>query len=425
MAVQTPNRVLKRLAVFKRDKGGAVAMIFALAAVPLLGLTGAAIDFSSARGVKNRLQAGADAAVLEAVRLALKNDEDNNTFADYKRSDTSFGPIASGKGMFTGAAASVTNALSPSINIEVEKKGNEYFARATYSAEYKMMLPVQSIVSNLSVEGTSSSAISVSGSGYMDVYAMLDSSPSMGLGASPADIAILQAKTGCAFTCHADSPTYGATLRIDVLRSAVGDMIQTASDSVGAGDTPRIRIGLYNFEGKTKEMAAITDNYGSLKGHINKLKIHQDGTGSTNIGGSMEWLTPQVSASGNGLTPDKPKKFVFLVTDGMENKAHTWRPTNYLGPYSYYGSVGSLDPAKCKALKDKGVTVAVLYTTYYNVGSGVEWAYQSALPGVEPHLRECASPDFFFQASDASQLKKEFGKMFKKAVLATKPRLTN
>ena len=418
------RQIQRKIDAFRDNPKGVVGVVFALAIIPTMALTGLAVDFSNSTAVRNRLQAAADSAVLEAIKVAQVQDEANNVSADYKRSDVGFVPISRGNTLFQTIASADTSASSQAITIEIERKGNDYFSRGTYSAKYKMMMPTFLAPSVVSVEGKAEAALSVSGSGFMDVYTLLDASPSMGTGASPADIATLRATTGCAFTCHAADSPAGVTLRMDVLRGAVNNMITTAKNSVAEGDTPRIKIGLYPFEGTTKALIDLTDNYTQLASKVPSLKINQDGTWSTNIGGAFNWLTPKVAASGTGLTADSPKKFVFIVTDGMENRAHSWRVQNYLGPTSYGGHTGSINPAHCADLKAKGVTVAVLYTTYTDLNnSGTEWAYQSALPGVEPNLRKCASPDFFFQASNASELTTQFGKMFKKAVLATSPRL--
>jgi Flp pilus assembly protein TadG len=57
---------------FARDEGGNVAMIWGLAAVVLVGMVGAALDFSNANSAKAHLQNAADAAVLVAERMADK-----------------------------------------------------------------------------------------------------------------------------------------------------------------------------------------------------------------------------------------------------------------------------------------------------------------------------------------------------------------
>jgi Flp pilus assembly protein TadG len=58
-------RAFKRMS---RDENGAVAMLFALAFIPLLGFVGAALDYARASQTQSRLQASLDAAVLIGAR---------------------------------------------------------------------------------------------------------------------------------------------------------------------------------------------------------------------------------------------------------------------------------------------------------------------------------------------------------------------
>ncbi len=67
---QNPGRLLAR---FFRARWGNVAVTFALAAIPVIGAIGAAIDFSKASDVKTEMQNALDAAVLAGVTQASAN----------------------------------------------------------------------------------------------------------------------------------------------------------------------------------------------------------------------------------------------------------------------------------------------------------------------------------------------------------------
>lgn len=56
---------------FKADQNGATAILFALAAVPLIGLVGAAVDYSRASMAQSRIQMATDLAALSIVKLPL------------------------------------------------------------------------------------------------------------------------------------------------------------------------------------------------------------------------------------------------------------------------------------------------------------------------------------------------------------------
>src|SRR6188474_2254702 len=55
---------------FLRDRRGGVAPMFAIAIIPVIGLTGAAIDYSRANSVRTGMQAAIDATALAMAKLA-------------------------------------------------------------------------------------------------------------------------------------------------------------------------------------------------------------------------------------------------------------------------------------------------------------------------------------------------------------------
>src|SRR5256885_14888408 len=55
---------------FWRARRGGVAPMFALAVIPMIGLTGAAIDYSRANSVRTGMQAAIDATALAMAKLA-------------------------------------------------------------------------------------------------------------------------------------------------------------------------------------------------------------------------------------------------------------------------------------------------------------------------------------------------------------------
>src|ERR1044072_36949 len=55
---------------FIQDRRGAVAPIFALAIIPVIGLVGMAVDYSRTNSIRTALQASLDATALAMARLA-------------------------------------------------------------------------------------------------------------------------------------------------------------------------------------------------------------------------------------------------------------------------------------------------------------------------------------------------------------------
>lgn len=61
---------MKLLNLFRKDERGATAVIFGLSLLPVLGLAGAAVDYSRATNVRSALQKGVDGAALQLAQKA-------------------------------------------------------------------------------------------------------------------------------------------------------------------------------------------------------------------------------------------------------------------------------------------------------------------------------------------------------------------
>ena len=101
---------------------------------------------------------------------------------------------------------------------------------------------------------------------YIDFYLLLDNSPSMGVGATPADVTTMVNNTPdqCAFACHDAhnsnnyynlAKTLGVTMRIDVLRTATQQLMDTAA--VTETYSNQFRMAIYDF-GVSSDTAALT-----------------------------------------------------------------------------------------------------------------------------------------------------------------------
>jgi Flp pilus assembly protein TadG len=65
---------MRLLKSFSGDEKGAIAVIFALALVPILGVSGAAIDYARATQTRGKLQAAVDAAAIAALTFKANTD---------------------------------------------------------------------------------------------------------------------------------------------------------------------------------------------------------------------------------------------------------------------------------------------------------------------------------------------------------------
>jgi Flp pilus assembly protein TadG len=115
---------MRGLRCFLSDQRGNVAITFAAALVPTIGLTGAAVDYTRATQVKSRLQAATDAAALAAVAMKGKTLDERSTAAKRMVGETVSGTEnllvladASAKQATVAATASVRTSLMQVLNI--------------------------------------------------------------------------------------------------------------------------------------------------------------------------------------------------------------------------------------------------------------------------------------------------------------------
>jgi Flp pilus assembly protein TadG len=142
------------------------------------------------------------------------------------------------------------------------------------------------------------------------------------------------------------------------------------------------------------------------------------GSGGTHFDNAFRTMNTTIVTVGNGTTPTNTKPFVFLVTDGAQdnqtccgfagNNGATVMP---MGATSY-----------CKPLKDRGITIAVLYIPYSpiqnptHIFNNEDYVANANIPNIEPSLQDCASPGFYFSASTQQGITGALTKMFQQAL---------
>lgn len=123
-------------------------------------------------------------------------------------------------------------------------------------------------------------------------------------------------------------------------------------------------------------------------------------------------------AVGDGSSSTNTKPFVFLVTDGSQNFQTC---CNFSGSNSAT-VMPSGTSSPCQQLKSRGISVAVLYipyepiqnpTTIFNNEDNVA---NANIPSIEPSLKACASPNFYFKASAPSDIAAALAAMFNQAL---------
>jgi Flp pilus assembly protein TadG len=234
----------------------------------------------------------------------------------------------------------------------------------------------------------------------------------------------------------------GTALNATVATQGVDGLFATANNPKNQQVTGQFRIGLYPFIQNLITYSSLTSTIGpssAIQTAAQNLATLLDTGNSPNVGlGSggthFENAFPQMNtiipplgggAVGDGSSSTNTKPFVFLLTDGAQN---------FQTCCSFSGSnsatvMASGTSSPCQALKNRGITVAVLYipyepiqnpTTIYSNEDGVA---NANIPFIPPSLTSCASPNFFFQATSTSQIAAALAAMFNQALVTA--HLTN
>jgi len=191
-----------------RDRRGNVAMMAGLLAVPLLGLTGLAIDFGTATAVKAQLDLAADAAALLATTNA------SNAYLA-GASDPITPAIAAATQSFTAQSSSLAGGSISAPAVSVHQSGTLFSSEISYQGAVPTTFGRLFGVSTIAVNGKSASSLSINP--YVDIQVLMDVSSSMTIAATQVDIDRMELLTAtyspigkvpsnisekCAFACH-------------------------------------------------------------------------------------------------------------------------------------------------------------------------------------------------------------------------------
>ena len=512
-----PIRFQQSLSRFRRDRRGNVAVIFAIAAIPIVSAIGCAVDYSMATRMKAKLQSAADAAGI----AALSQKSPGYLAASVMTGD---GPVTAGvtdaTNVFNANMNGITGYTNPNINITMTKTGIKLAANVTFSVDVPTTFLRVINFNKLTVTGLSSSAATLPP--YLDFYLTLDVSGSMGLPSTGAEQTRLsqvnpdnyrQYPTGCVFACHFEPknsactnsgtqgyPTNNACLgyaisrvsqsgyknlledyasnpqgkrfksntirdglpdtlytnvatvsscdkagtdaciqlRADAVGFAVSELLKTAKTATKVDK--QFRIGLYPFIQKLYAYSPLTDaiDGATIKDAAKNLATQLDTNTNSSLGSGGTWITTALTTIntfigtgsgtvGDGSTQSTPQPYVFLVTDGAQVPQTKVVPNGSWGGSNQATTIDKQNTlttvAECKALKDRGIVVAVLYIPYQPISpvnksfAGDEDTYaNNNIPFIPGSLQKCASTGFFFTANTPDDITAALNAMFNKAL---------
>jgi Flp pilus assembly protein TadG len=429
---------VRAISRFRRDQRGNIVTIFALTVVPLMAGVGAAVDYGRADQIRTRLQLAIDTASVGSVAK-------NSPAFIAAGSMTSDGPIPAGvtdaTSLFNGNVAGQTGYTLNNLTVAVSKTSGSVISSLQFTATIPTTFMNALGQSSVTVTGKSTSAATMPQ--YIDFYLLLDNSPSMGVAATPADVNLMVSNTSdsCAFACHdvSNSNNYynlaqklGVTTRIDVLRSATQQLMDTASTT--ATYSNQFRMAIYDFGGSAqgaglRSLFALSASLSSAKtaaGNIALMTVNgqnDNGDQDTSFSAILPAINNAITAPGGGGAA-APLKYLFFVSDGLNDENN---PSACLKATHNGRCQSPIDSTMCTTIKNRGIKIAVLYTTYLALPTN-SWYNTWIAPfnigpyGPSPNseiatsMQNCASPGFYFEVSPTQGISDAMNKLFQKAV---------
>jgi hypothetical protein len=359
---------------------------------------------------------------------------------------TSDGPIPAGvtdaTNIFNANMNGVVGYTLTSMTPVMTKAGNIITSKVQFSATVPMMF--LGVIGKTSVTVTGSSTATTSMPLYIDFYLLMDNSPSMGVGATPADVSKMVNNTSdkCAFACHdlnnknnyyKLAKTLGVTTRIDVLRSATEQLMDTAAATQTYSS--QFRMAIYDFGASAgsaglRALFSLSSSLSSAKsaaGNIDLMTVkgqNENNDQDTQFTNIMPAINSVISAPGAG-TSSAPLKYLFFVSDGV---ADEYNPGGCIKPTTSSGRCQSpLNAALCTAIKARGIKIAVLYTTYLALPTNAwynTWIapFNAGPYGPSPNsqiaqnMQSCASTGLYFEVSPTQGIAEAMNALFKKAI---------
>jgi Putative Flp pilus-assembly TadE/G-like len=418
------------------DRTGNFAMMAALLMLVLCLAIGSALDYTFALNARQKLQQAADSAAVGAIA-----EQSVGVLAALSKGST--GAIAEAEAdaeqWFRVNTDSKTLAYVTNFDFDITRSSTTFTSRVEFNASIPTTF--LKIIGRNSIDIAGSATGTYAPVTYTDFYLMLDNSPSMGLGATTSDIALLESNNdGCAFACHIEgsttdayalAKTIGATLRIQLVASATQSMIDTATTTRRYSD--QYRMALYTMGAAATnavltEVAELSSNLDDIKtaaGTVDIMSIPYQNYNSdqqTDLLTNLTTLETTMGNGGQGLSAADRQKVLFLVSDGVEDAS---RASGCLKKLS--GSTRCqqpIDTSICTEIKANGVRIAVLYTTYLEIDNN-GWYNTWIKPfhsQIATNMKACASDGLFFEVTPSSGIAEAMSALFLKVV--NMPRLT-
>jgi Flp pilus assembly protein TadG len=452
------------IARFAGDRRAAIAPIFGVMVIPLLGAMGFAVDLSMMLAEKTRAQNIADAGVINAMRTVQTYMATNgNTVAIFNQIQST--AQSQSQAFMTGLASQDKNMVgaAPTVSVTYNSSTTTISAKAALSFNFQPAFMGIFGINNVqeSVPSTASSSLAQ----FVQVVFLVDVSGSMGVGGDSAAIQALPnlmyswsggGAVGCVFACHQDASTgqihdtnipanadfrklarnNNIKLKIDYAQSAVNDFT-TKMISAAGNDPGHLSTSIYTFSAVLNNLLPNTvvsqSASGAISTAVGKIDLdlyegdNQPDSGTPYYGGTfLSSVLQQIPGTltnvgkGDGSSPNDQLTYLILVTDGVED---------YLGPGGL--CCGHVTDAtwvsNCTPIKNMPVTIATVQAQYFYQNDPENQFGQLVAPiynQIQPAMQTCASnTNLALSASDGPGLEAAVNSLFSQVIGS--PRLTN
>jgi Flp pilus assembly protein TadG len=437
---------MTKLRRFIRGREANVAIIFALASLPTIYLLGMGLDFASAVRRQSQLDAAADAAAIAAVTPAMMAQ------------DTQVATTAASN-VFNAKAVGLSGLQStPTPTVTIVNNGLVRTVTVAYTAQATNNFPTLLGQTSWAISGTSTASSTVLPN--INFYLLLDSSPSMAIAGTPADIQTMVNATpsqgGCAFACHESHPvddnlgnpggvdnyalarSLGVTLRIDLMAQATASLMSTAKATEAANNNV-YKMALYTFDVAVNAIQGTPTSNLTLAATeasgIQVLQVYNNNclTSSncnddtdTDFNNAMSIINTNMPNPGGGtnVNGDTPQEVLFIVSDGVDDKNSTTCSQPTIGYSGGTRCQQPFDTTWCTTIKNRGIRIAVLYTEYlplptnswYETGYGTFKGIAPFQPTIATNMQACASPGLYFDVQSGGDISSAMAALFQQAV---------
>ena len=242
-------------------------------------------------------------------------------------------------------------------------------------------------------------------------------------------------------------PTAGTTsciqLRADAVGYAVNQLLSTAASSEVIAN--QYRVGLYpfieylptscssfppcfalttNLTGSASSPSTINYAAANLASVLDTGNNASLGSGGTHFENAFPTMNTLISSVGTGASPTSTLPYVFVITDGSQDYQTYWSGSwSGTGGSPYQNSATTVPTSLCTPLKNRGITIAILYIPYETINpsnpsfANNEDGYANAnIPNIPAALQACASPNFYYTATTPQDITNALQQMFAQAV---------